>query len=124
MPGGREGSRKGQLVWSLPVAIGIAAGAVFLAVPEIDLAVARLFLAPDAGFVGMRLGWVRALRVAFILLFWSAIALCLAGLFWTLWRGRPQWLRLARAEWPFLAACLAAGPGLVANLVLKDNWGR
>src|SRR5690606_16584088 len=38
--------------------------------------------------------------------------------------GRRRWLGLDKAHWLFLAACLAAGPGLVANLVLKDNWGR
>jgi lipid A 4'-phosphatase len=41
-----------------------------------------------------------------------------------IWRGRPQWLGLGKAHWLFLAACLAAGPGLVANLILKDQWGR
>jgi lipid A 4'-phosphatase len=122
MPAG-PGSRTAWLLWGLPVAIGIGAGAVFLARPEIDMAAARLFYAPDAGFVGRRLGWVEAVRQAFVVLYVGTIALCLAGL-GVIWRGRPQWLGLGKAHWLFLAACLAAGPGLVANLVFKDQWGR
>jgi lipid A 4'-phosphatase len=110
-------------LWGPPLATGLAAGVVFLAVPEIDLAAARFFHEPGGGFVGQRLLWVRALREAFSALYLGAIALCLIGLVQT-WRGQPQWLRLDRRRWLFLAACLAAGPGLVANLVLKDQWGR
>jgi lipid A 4'-phosphatase len=122
MPGLR-GDRTAWLLWGLPIAVGLAAGAVLLARPEIDLAVARLFYAPNAGFVGERLVWVRVLREAFVVLYFGSIGLCLAGLT-LIWRGRPQWLSLGKTEWLFLAACLAAGPGLVANLILKDQWGR
>jgi lipid A 4'-phosphatase len=120
---GAGGNRLGKAVWLTPLVVGLAAGTLFLAFPEIDLAAARLFHAPETGFVGQRLGWVRALRQAFVVLYFGTIALCLAGLVLT-WRGRLQWLRLGRVQWVFLAACLAAGPGLVANLILKDQWGR
>jgi lipid A 4'-phosphatase len=123
MPGTRGHRRTAWLLWGLPIAVGVAAGAVFLARPEIDLGLARLFYAPDAGFVGERLGWVRVLREAFVVLYFGTIGLCLAGLL-LIWRGRLQWLSLGKTEWLFLAACLAAGPGLVANLILKDQWGR
>ena len=73
--------------------------------------------------MGQRLAWVGALRWAFIVLFYGTVGLCLAGLA-LIWRGRPQWLSLGKTHWLFLAACLAAGPGLVANLILKDQWGR
>lgn len=123
MPASAGGSRTAWALWGLPVAIGVAAGAVFLAAPEIDLGAARPFYEPGAGFVGERLAWVHALRWAFRALYFGAIALCLVGLGLS-WRGRPQWLGLGGRHWLFLAACLAAGPGLVANLVLKDQWGR
>jgi len=110
-------------LWVATLAIGIVAGAVFLAMPEIDLAAARLFYAQETGFVGRRLVWVEALRQAFIVLYFGTVALCLYGLL-SIWRGRPQWLRLDRIQWLFLGACLAVGPGLIANLVLKDQWGR
>ena len=120
----RHGARMpSRLVWALPVAAGVAAGVLFLAVPEIDLAAARLLHAPGSGFVGQRLLWVEAVRQAFVVLYFGTIAVCLAGLF-LIWRSRPHWLGLDRTRWLFLAACLVAGPGLVANLVLKDQWGR
>jgi lipid A 4'-phosphatase len=109
--------------WLATFGVGILAGAVFLAVPEIDLMAARPFHAPGTGFVGQGLAWVQAVRWAFIVLYFGTIALCLAGLV-AVWRGRAQFLRLGRVHWLFLAACLAAGPGLVANVILKDNWGR
>jgi lipid A 4'-phosphatase len=109
-------------LWLAAIGLGILAAAVFIAMPEIDLAAARLFYAPETGFVGKRL-WVEVLRQAFVALYFGTIALCLAGLI-VIWRGRAQWLGLGKRRWLFLAACLAAGPGLVANLVLKDHWGR
>jgi lipid A 4'-phosphatase len=111
------------IVWGLPVVIGAIAGAVFLAVPEIDLAAARVFHPLGSGFVGRSLGWVEALRQAFVVLYFGTVALCLAGLTLTR-RSRPDWLRLGSRHWLFLAACLAVGPGLVANVVFKDHWGR
>ena len=120
MAGRHTGGRPMWIVWGLPVATGAIAGAVFLAMPEIDLAAARAFHAPGGGFVGRRLGWVEALRQAFVVLYFGSIALSLAGLALT-WRVRRQWLRLGSRQWLFVAACLAAGPGLVANLVFKDQ---
>jgi lipid A 4'-phosphatase len=119
----RRGGSVAWLPWGLPVAIGGGAGALFLSMPEIDLAAARLFHTPDTGFVGQRLAWVGALRWAFMVHFYGTIGLCLAGLA-LVWRGRLQWLGLGKTHWLFLAACLVTGPGLVANLILKDQWGR
>jgi lipid A 4'-phosphatase len=119
----RRGGGRTKILWGMPVATGIVAGAVFLAAPEIDLSVARVFHAPDTGFVGRQLAWVPVLRQAFGVLYFGTLALSIAGLAMT-WRARPEWLRLGSRQWLFLAACLAAGAGLVANLVLKDHWGR
>jgi lipid A 4'-phosphatase len=121
-PAGDGGLAPG-LAWALPVAFGVAAGALFLTVPEIDLLAARALYSPEAGFVGQRLGWVEVLRQGFVVLYFGTIALCLAGLAAT-WRRKTRWLQTGSRRWLFLAACLAAGPGLVANLVFKDQWGR
>ncbi|HEY7269983.1 MAG TPA: phosphatase PAP2 family protein [Dehalococcoidia bacterium] len=123
MEAGRGSDGRAWVVWGLPLAIGVVAGAVFLTAPWIDLAIARKFYSADAGFVGRHLLWVRALRQAFVILYFGTIALSLVGLA-IAWRGQRRWLRLGRMEWLYLAACLAAGPGLVANLVFKDHWGR
>ena len=112
-----------SLAWIVTFAVGGIAGAAFLAVPQIDLAVAHTLYSPETGFVGRDLPGVRALRQVFVVLYFGILALSLAGLALT-WLRRHQWLRLGKMHWLFLAACLAAGPGLVANLVLKDQWGR
>ncbi len=123
MPDTTPDARPGRPAWIGLLATSAIAATLFLAMPEIDLAVARALYVPGTGFVGQRLAWVSALRDAFRGFYIGTIALCLAGLALT-WRARPQWLQLGRMHWLFLAACLAAGPGLVANLILKDHWGR
>jgi lipid A 4'-phosphatase len=107
----------------------LAATALLVLVPGIDLAVSGLFYSPETGFAwrdrpvpdflheGIQLG-ARLLFVAF-----------LAGLgatLWLSWRagyGREV-LGLGRRDWLFLLASLLVAPGLVANTVLKDNWDR
>lgn len=37
---------------------------------------------------------------------------------------RVSWLGWRSPQWFFMLLCLAIGPGLVANLILKDQWGR
>src|SRR5262245_46652385 len=111
------------LLWILPLAVGGIAGAAFLSLPQIDLGIARAFYSPETGFVGRELLGVRILRQVFIVLYFGTLALTVVGLALT-WRRHPQWLRLRKMHWLFLAACLAAGPGLVANLIFKDQWGR
>lgn len=123
MPAASDRPAGAGVVWAVPLAVGAAAGALFLVIPEIDLVAARAFHSPESGFVGRRFGWVEALRQVFVVFFFGTAVLCLAGLTLT-WRRRPQWLRLDNRRWLFLAVCLAAGPGLVANLVFKDQWGR
>jgi lipid A 4'-phosphatase len=118
-----DGRRVAWLLCGLPIAGGLVAGATLLAMPEIDLAVAKLFYVPGTGFIGDRLLWVRAAREAFIVLYFGTLALSLAGL-GLIWRGRTNWLNLGKLQWLFLAVCLVVGPGLVANLILKDQWGR
>jgi lipid A 4'-phosphatase len=104
-------------------AAGALAGTALLAVPGIDLAVARVFYSRDTGFIGQHLVTVRALRQAYVVLYFGTVALCLAGATLT-WRNKAYWLKLDKRHWLFLAACLAGGPGLVANVILKDHWGR
>jgi lipid A 4'-phosphatase len=110
-------------VWIVTLAVGIAAGIAFLAVPGIDLVVSRALYSPAAGFIGRNAFGVDAVRQAFVVLYFGTLALGIAGLALT-WLSRPHWLGLGKVQWLFLLACLATGPGLLANLVLKDHWGR
>jgi lipid A 4'-phosphatase len=114
---------RSRQAWTWLAAAAIAITVLFLGSPETDLAASRLFYAGNAAFIGQHVAWVDALRDGFRGFFIGAIALCVSGLLLT-WRARPQWLHLGRLQWIFLAACLAVGPGLVANLLLKEHWGR
>jgi membrane-associated PAP2 superfamily phosphatase len=100
------------------------ASAVFLAFPAIDIAVSRYFYDPAQG--GFYLAKSEALIVLrrssgiFIVGICAAVIVSLIG-------------KLARPELPSLitprasilfVSTLALGPGLVVNLVFKNNWGR
>ena len=53
----------------------------------------------------------------------SSSRLSRLGAVWLALIGRPLW-RLDRKALVFIVAATALGPGLIANTVLKDNWGR
>jgi lipid A 4'-phosphatase len=103
--------------------IWLLLGLLFLLVPGIDLAATGLFYVPGEGFplggwapletVEDAVPWITKLIVAVIAL----------GAVWLWLIGRPLW-RLDRKALVFLVAATALGPGLIANTVLKDNWGR
>ena len=102
---------------------GIVAAILFSVFPEIDLQFGRLFWEPDWGFLGNHNPRVAQLRWIFIVFYFACIALAIFGFLRT--RGRRRvWLSLGLPQWLFLAVCLGVGPGLVANLLLKDQWGR
>ena len=103
--------------------LGVVAGVAFLAFPQIDLAVTHAFYSGGGNFAGNAASWVVGVRIAFIVVFWLCVAGALAGLWMTRDR-RRAWLHLTFAQWVFLAICIAMGPGLVANVMLKDHWGR
>lgn len=114
--------------WSLMPHVLIAAVAalgavVFLSVPDIDLWVGRYFYIGKGGFLGGELAWVRLLRNVFIVFFWACVVLSIIGMIHTR-KNDGAWLGWRFPHWLFVAICLGVGPGLVANLMLKDNWGR
>lgn len=108
-----------------PVALaGLAAAALLLFLfPGIDLAFSRLFYSPDTGFIGAGLA-ARRLAEESVPLAVCALAALVAVAGLRLARsGRPLW-RLDRKALVFIVVSTALGPGLVANVVLKDHWGR
>jgi lipid A 4'-phosphatase len=118
----REGSYL-KVFSGAAIVIGILAGALFLLYPELDLRFGRLFYSPGTGFSGHANPLVPALRLLFIVFYYGCIALAIVGLVRTRSR-RGAWLGLLWGQWLFLAVCLGAGPGLVGNLIFKDQWGR
>jgi lipid A 4'-phosphatase len=118
-----RGDRLPGSLWLCSIVIGTLAGIVFLAFPEIDLIASRAFLVGKGIFAGQLRGSMHVLRDVFVAAFYVSIAITLAGLVITRSRAR-RWLHLTSPQWLFLAICLAIGPGLVTNVILKDHWGR
>ena len=104
--------------------IWLLLGLLFLLVPAIDLAATGLFYVPGEGFP--LADWAPLVAVEDTRSRGSpgSSSLIVAlGAVWLALIGRPLW-RLDRKALVFLVAATALGPGLIANTVLKDNWGR
>lgn len=76
-----------------------------------------------AGFIGLRLDWVTWLRALFIVFYFTCLGISVVGWVATL-RARGRFAGVDAQQWLFLVLCLSIGPGLLANLVFKDQWGR
>lgn len=103
--------------------VGVGAGTFFLLYPEVDLNVAEWFYVGDRRFTGEGSTLVPFVRYIFMGGYVAVCCLAVAGIAMT-WRWPPRWLSLDVMQWMFVALCLALGPGLVANVIFKDNWGR
>jgi lipid A 4'-phosphatase len=112
-----------MLLCALALAV---ASALFVLAPGIDLAISALFYAPGTGFVGTR-GPVVVIRNIGIAITWVVcIGLAVVALWWRLkpeavarWPSAHPW-----ADWLFVTAAMALGPGALVNLVFKPIWGR
>jgi lipid A 4'-phosphatase len=101
----------------------VAAAALFLFFPGIDLWAAGLFYRPGDGFFLSSWGPVRAVYAAVPYLTDAVVIGVVALYLLGLRRGRPVWRVDGRGA-AFLLLALALGPGLLVNTVLKDHWGR
>jgi lipid A 4'-phosphatase len=101
----------------------VAATALFLLAPGVDLWAAGLFFRPGAGFFLAELGVVRALyRAVPWIVTAQAIGIPLLLLLgW--WRGRA-FAGIGLKQGVFVLLVLVLGPGLLVNTLLKDHWGR
>jgi len=96
---------------------------VFLQWPQLDLQLARLFHVPGQGFTWDRAWWVQLIYVV-VARFWVLAPVLAALLLLSLLpRLRQRWRR-HRLVVAYLLAALLLGPGLVANTLLKNHWGR
>ena len=95
----------------------------FAALPNLDLAVSRLFYDPAAGFLDRRYAFVDAIRNAGRILEWAfALGVCVPLLVKLLFPATRLLLR--PRDTFFVLASLALGPGLLVNRILKNYWGR
>jgi lipid A 4'-phosphatase len=109
--------------FSIYLAAAALAFALFISLPEIDLATSRLFHDPPDGFVLSEWPPVVVLYRAVPLISWGMLVLGGVGSAWLFLLDRPLW-RLVRKALVFLVVSMAVGPGLLANSLLKDHWGR
>lgn len=99
--------------------ITVAGAALFLLWPSLDLAVARTMLRPDGRFLLTGDVPVSGVVRYAMTVFAAGIAVA-AVVTWLRGASRRDWLRRLL----YIVAVFAVGPGLVANGIFKDNWGR
>jgi lipid A 4'-phosphatase len=97
--------------------------ALFLAMPGIDLAVSGVFYDTANGFFLANWAPLRLVEGAVPWLVRLMIVIAVIAVAWLVLVGRPLW-RLDCKALVFLVMATALGPGLIANTLLKDHWGR
>jgi lipid A 4'-phosphatase len=105
------------------IGIVVVTSSIFFFYPQVDLATSRLFYSPGNGFVLADSPPIVVLARFIPWITWCWLVLAIGGTAWLFLVGRPLW-RLDRRVLAFLFAALALGPGLLANTLLKDHWGR
>ncbi len=100
-----------------------AAFALFLLLPQTDLLISGLFYVRGHGFVLAHWPPVAFVFHAIPWIAWGIVLVVAAGAAWLFLAEKPLW-RLDRKALLFIAFSTALGPGLLANTVLKDHWGR
>jgi lipid A 4'-phosphatase len=101
----------------------VAALALFLLLPQLDLWVSGLFYQPQRGFV-LR-DWAPVIFIFRTIpwISWGIVAVVAVAAAWLFLIERPLW-RFDRKALLFVALSTTIGAGLLANTVLKDHWGR
>ncbi len=108
----------------IALVIGVGVGVVFGVYPELDIAISRLFFNESYRVFPIQYSIVaRHLRDVFTYAIAALAAPAFIALALKLILPRRRMLIAARAA-VFLIATLALGPGLIANVILKDNWSR
>lgn len=95
---------------------------LFLSLPWLDVSVSRLFWFAEDGFVLDKNPGLQALRrvygAAFWLMFWVSL-----GMFLFAARHSAS-LTVPVQIWGFVVTAQVLGPGLLANTLFKEHWGR
>jgi lipid A 4'-phosphatase len=105
------------------VVIGAIAALIWTLVPDLDLEVSRRLYRGSNRFVGSEQTGVTILRNSLIIAFF-ATAFSATAIAIHLHRRGGTRIGLDKFRWLFIALCMALGPGIVTNLIIKDQIGR
>ena len=104
--------------------VGVCVGVVFAVYPQLDIAISRLFFNESYRVFPVQYSLVaRHLRDIFSYIVALLVAPAFIAIGLKLVFPRRPTLIAGRAA-VFLIATLALAPGLMANVILKDYWGR
>jgi lipid A 4'-phosphatase len=125
--GGLAAFRSSRVRWS--IRFGLAILVMLVLVPAIDLNVSKLFFDPATGFVWRNQPVPETVHNAIQILARvigtvTALAFIYTAVLYVRSKTPATLLRLGPKSWAFLFLGLVLGPGLVANVVLKDMWNR
>ena len=108
----------------IALVIGACVGVVFALYPQLDIAISRAFFDESYRAFPIQYSLVaRNLRDLFTYVVAAIVAPAFIAIAVKLILPRRQMLIAARAAL-FLIITLALAPGLMANVILKDHWGR
>src|ERR1043165_5597728 len=108
----------------IALGVGVCAGAVFALFPQLGIAISRLFFNDSHRVFPIQYSLLaRNLRDLFTYVIAALAAPAFIAVAIKLVMPRRPMLISARAAL-FLIATLALAPGLMANVVLKENWSR
>src|SRR5436305_6491343 len=104
--------------------VGVGVGAVFAIFPQLDIAISRIFFDESYRVFPIQYSLVaRNLRELFTYVVAAVVAPAFIAIAIKLVLPRRPMLIAARAAL-FLIVTLSLAPGLMANVILKDYWGR
>jgi lipid A 4'-phosphatase len=118
-----EAAAPGMTAFYLYAVVLLLSVALFWLAPGVDLFFSGLFYDPRHGFA--LAAWPPLVETESLVRWITGgiLAIVLGGTLWLRFAKRPLWV-LDRNALIFLTAALVIGPGIVANTVLKDHWGR
>ena len=121
MAGDSGRSRGGR--WAIAGLVTALLAVGFVGLASVDLWFSGLFWNGTDGFFLRDAWWARVAYWVIPILAYSVVGVALVGLLVNAVRRRPlgQW---HSRMFLYLIAVVAIGPGLVANVVFKDHWGR
>lgn len=90
---------------------------------QTDVSVSHLFFDEAAGFIFHDSGFASFLRNVFRAIFVLTFLFTCLGMGFLLMVLGKNGAKYA-PKWVFVFLCLTIGPGLVANVIIKGNWGR